>query len=123
MFRSYSNRQVIPLSTCFSFAMFFISSLHLIPRLQLGIYPALLKKNQCVRVTNTPSALNIFCLDRRLASPSEMSSIWNRTASMELVQIPAALATDQACLTLDTKATAQQLPLQSLTLNPSLCPE
>lgn len=42
---------------------------------------------------------------------------------MELVQIPAALATDQACLTLDTKATAQQLPLQSLTLNPSLCPE
>lgn len=58
MFRSYSNCQVIPQSTCSSFAVFFISSLHLIPCLQLGKYPALLKKKKKINVylSRTPPA-------------------------------------------------------------------
>lgn len=85
------NCQVIPQSTCSSFAVLFISSLHLIPCLQLGKSPALLKNHQGVLVMDTPRALHVSCLDRCLASQTEMSCVWNSRVSMELVQIPVAL--------------------------------
>lgn len=119
MLRSYANCWVIPQSTCYSFAVFFISSLHLMPCLQLGKDPALLKKkNQHVRVTNTRSALDILCLDRW---PSWNEQHLEHDGVVELVQSPKSQV--MPVWHLIPKLPAVATPCPELDSNPSLCPE
>lgn len=113
MLRSYANCWVIPQSTCYSFAVFFISSLHLMPCLQLGKDPALLKKKKIsMYVSPTPSVPLISCV--WIGGRAEMSSIWNMMVSWSLSKA----LNHRSCLS-DTSYQSRpqwQLPVQSLSL-------
>lgn len=70
----------------------------------LGKYPVLLKKNKHVLVTNTPGALDIFCLDTGVCHWMCWWGLSNPYAAAH------------ACLTLDTKTAPTATPSAELTL-------